>query len=66
MAKNDEVITKKCRIWNPALDDCYGATKNSDKSTISVNFQSDHVPQVVQKLSFYHLSLCIRNQFQVL
>ncbi|VDO21043.1 unnamed protein product [Brugia timori] len=44
MANNDEVITKRCRIWNPALDDCYNVNSN-DKDTCSVNFQNDHIPQ---------------------
>lgn len=56
MANNDEVMTKKCRIWNPALDDCYNVTRNNDKNTISVNFQNDYVSQVVEKYSFHHLS----------
>uniref|UniRef100_A0A0R3S3K2 C2H2-type domain-containing protein n=1 Tax=Elaeophora elaphi TaxID=1147741 RepID=A0A0R3S3K2_9BILA len=45
MTSNDEVITKKCRIWNPALDDCCNAASDNDKGTISVNFQSDHISQ---------------------
>ncbi|KAL3982961.1 hypothetical protein ACH3XW_49250 [Acanthocheilonema viteae] len=45
MASNNEVITKKCRIWNPALDDCHNAANNNDKSKISDNLQNNHVSQ---------------------
>ncbi|EJD74365.1 hypothetical protein LOAG_18313 [Loa loa] len=45
MENNGEVITKKCRIWNPALDDCCNAINNNDKDTIPVNFPSDHMSQ---------------------
>ncbi|CAG9537522.1 unnamed protein product [Cercopithifilaria johnstoni] len=49
MTSNDEVIAKKCRIWNPALDDCCNEGSNNDKSTIALNFQNDHISQLVQK-----------------
>uniref|UniRef100_A0A915Q377 C2H2-type domain-containing protein n=1 Tax=Setaria digitata TaxID=48799 RepID=A0A915Q377_9BILA len=44
MESNNKVVTKKSRIWNPAVDDNCSNLRSSDK-TVPINFQGNYISQ---------------------
>ncbi|MCP9265354.1 Cytochrome c [Dirofilaria immitis] len=62
MTSNNDMMTKKSRIWNPALDDCYNTASNN-KETSPVDFQNDHSSQHQQNLMQPYNNTIMQNEY---